>query len=248
MDPYDADAALDAIRPRLIAARTRRRRAVGASAGLVLFAMSSVAAASILSPDDDTSTVVAVSPDQEHDVVDEPSPVETPQPDSHIEGLDEDGAGGGVDQTPPPDASTKEPEVELVETTTTTAKPTTTTTTTKPTTTTTTKPAPPPPPPKESTTTTKLEHDGSHKEPEPSCDPEPGTSVHAAPSDAGTVTVQVDGSGTLSLVAIEPAEGWSAEVLHEKPDAVKVSFSTDGKSAVWIQVKLVDCELKVASG
>ncbi len=126
VDPYDPDTALEAMRPRMAAVR-RRRRALGASSAVALFALTGVAGASLGLPrSDDSETVVAAT---------EPTSAD----DAETESKDMGGRAPTNEHNdqPRPMPTTVEVEVE--------SEPIPTTTTPPPPPTT--KPAPPPPPP-----------------------------------------------------------------------------------------------------
>ncbi|MFP4512411.1 MAG: hypothetical protein ACLFRV_05645 [Acidimicrobiales bacterium] len=290
MDPYDPDHALEAIRPRLAAARARRRRAVGVSSAAVLLGVSSVAAASVMAPTDEPAAVVAVSSaDGER-----PAGPDGPEALTVTSSTTKPPTTTTTTKPPTTTTTTKPP------TTTTTTKPPTTTTTKPPTTTTTTKPAQEPVthtftyPGTGSVTVTqtgdtlrfvdasaesgwshRLSHDHhdligveftkdgvqrwlkvkvidgvavAERHEQVSCLPPPGTSTHEAPDGAGTMTVEVGDTGKLFFAGAAASEGWTAELLEEKHDLVKVRFKQDDGHSVWVKVLVHDCTLKVETG
>ncbi|MFP3906863.1 MAG: hypothetical protein ACLFWR_07505 [Acidimicrobiales bacterium] len=81
-----------------------------------------------------------------------------------------------------------------------------------------------------------------------SCLPPPGTSTHEAPDGAGTMTVEVGDTGKLFFAGAAASEGWTAELLEEKHDLVKVRFKQDDGHSVWVKVLVHDCTLKVETG
>jgi hypothetical protein len=303
MNPYDPESALEAIRPRLDAARARRRRSVGASAAVALFAMSSVAYAAVSSPPDSAPSMVVTDdggatddssrltlPETPHDELDVPGAPEGTTPDP-TPPLEPEAAAGAVDPAPvePPKAEPAPLPPKEATPTTEAPKPSTTTTApaARPTTLTFTYPG------TGSVTVTQTgkhlafvsasaepgwTHRLSHQAPDligveftkdnvqrwlkikvvdgvavaqqhehVTCVPPAGQATYQAPSGSGSITVAVGQSGSLSLVSADPVEGWSAEVLADRDDLVKVAFS-DGTSHVWVLVKVHDCTLKVETG
>ena len=297
MNPYDPEAALSAIRPRLDAARARRRRSVGASAAVALLAMSSVAYAAVSTPGDPAPAMVATddggsTPNDDETNGEGAKEDQAPAVELPVELPVELDAKPGAQPAVPDLAPKTEPvPAPPKESPPTTETPKTSTTTTapaaQPSTLTFTYPG------TGSVTVTqtgkdlafvsasaeagwthKLSHQASdligveftrdnvqrwlkikvvdgvavaQQHEHVRCVPPTGQATYDAPSGAGSITVEVGPNGKLSLVAVAPAEGWSAEVLSDHHDKVKVTFS-DGAQHRWMLVKVHDCALKVETG
>ena len=218
--PFDADAALRSLRPRLHAARARQRRMMGGSAMALTLLVGGVGVATVRHAPTTAGqdTVLAGAPDDLLDGLTDPTAAAPGDGTGAGEGSaggdgngSTDAAGSTTDAALPPAPVEVPPEAAV---------------------------APPPPAPA----------GGALPPPPPPAPPAPAPTTPPAPPPAPTSqlhTFHYDGAGsivvelrgrTLTLVSATPVAGWTA-TPHNGQDYVKVEFRKDNVSR-WLKVRL----------